>query len=281
MQRILFLCTFLAVSLLFVQAQAQCSISGPTTLTPNQTTTYVASFQGGASYFWSTTGGLTITGSNTGSSVTVTGNSTGSVCYTRFRAGAEPCSICQTVNVVANPTCPNSLNIFSFIEECLVTEAVINLIAVPNPTPTAGVTTYRWTVVRGPGSILGNIIGTSTTMLVPTNSTTDVRLTATCNGNTVSTIRTIRTGSCNALPFGQAVVFPNPVNNLMKVQVKDQSPSSSYSIEIIDRQGKTVISKALKGTGEQLDLSNLQKGVYFVRTRQNGKLLNTKRLVKQ
>jgi len=63
--------------------------------------------------------------------------------------------------------------------------------------------------------------------------------------------------------------------------LKHQQRLSSYSIEIIDRRGKTVISKALKGTGEQLDLSNLQKGVYFVRTRQNGKLLNTKRLVKQ
>jgi len=265
---------------LFIQAQAQCSLNGPTSLSSGQTATYTATTQSGASYFWSTTGGLTIVGGSTGSSVTIRGNSNGRVCYTRFRAGAEPCSVCQTVSVV-DPNCPTSLSIFSFVQECLGNLASIRMIAIPNPAPTSSLT-YNWVVISGPGSIIGNPAGDDITFVAPANSISQVQLTATCNGSLVGRIvRTVRVGNCNGFPIDQPIVFPNPVDNLLKVQVKDPSPNRNYSIEIINKRGKMVISRALKGTGEQVDLSNLQKGVYFVRTKQNGKLLNTKRLVKQ
>lgn len=179
MHKFLSLCTFLLVSLLFIDtAQAQCSLGGPSSIPQGQTRTYTATAQGGASYFWSTTGGLAIVGSNRGSSVTVRGNGTGRVCFTRFRNGSEPCSRCRTITV-ASP-CPTSIPITSFVE-CIGNRAIVDLTARPNPVPSVPVT-YSWTVLSGPGNLLGTPTTASAAMIAPANSSTTVRVTITCQG---------------------------------------------------------------------------------------------------
>ena len=66
-----------------------CTLTGLSCLSYNQTSTYTTVATSGASYFWSVTGGLTIVGSNTGSSVSVQSiaNSSGQICVTKYKAG--------------------------------------------------------------------------------------------------------------------------------------------------------------------------------------------------
>lgn len=65
------------------------------------------------------------------------------------------------------------------------------------------------------------------------------------------------------------VIFPNPVNDLMNIQVND----NIQFVEILDVVGNILISE----TTSTLNLRNLSQGVYFVRIRiESGQLLTQK-----
>lgn len=106
----------------------------------------MATALGGANYFWSTTGSLTIVGSHTDRTVTVRGNGNGTVCYTRYQAGVRPCYQCKNVTV-NTPSCPTSVSITSFVE-CLGRFAIIDLSARLNPVNPGSMATYSWTKIR-------------------------------------------------------------------------------------------------------------------------------------
>lgn len=269
MQKILSLFTFLAVSLLFINdAQAQCSLTGSTSIPQGQTRTYTATALGGASYFWSTTGGLSIVGSNTGRTVTVRGNSNGTVCYTRYRAGVRPCCQCKNVTV-NNPSCPTSVAITSFVE-CIGRFAIIDLSARLTPVNPGSPVTYSWTKISGSGTFIGGTTSAFATMRAGGNSTTTVRVTATCQGSSVTNTRTIRVGRCNS-DFPIPEISPNPVDNSLKLNLKNDAGNGKATVEIINKRGEVVITKSIDGNG-QIDMSKLQKGLYFVRTKQGNKV---------
>jgi hypothetical protein len=56
-------------------------------------------------------------------------------------------------------------------------------------------------------------------------------------------------------------VYPNPANDLLTIQ---SARSQRMNIEIISLNGQYILSKVFEGTTHQLDISTLQKGVYFV-----------------
>jgi len=281
MKRITTFFTLMALALFFANSTfAQCSIAGSSSIPLGQNRTYSVTTQSGASYFWSTTGGLSIVGSNTSSSVTVQGNSNGVLYVTRFRSGSAPC--CQSRSISVANGCPTSASINRFVE-CLGNQAIVDLSANVTPSGTAGAATYSWTKLSGPGNFIGGTTSQFATLLVPDNSSVRVRLTVTCLGNTITRELTIRIPDCGGIILRQlSKISPNPASSSVKVELPNSSTQvRNYEIEVINKLGEVVMRKKMLSSQSDLDITKLKEGMYFVRTKLGGKVIGSTRLLKK
>jgi hypothetical protein len=71
-------------------------------------------------------------------------------------------------------------------------------------------------------------------------------------------------------------VYPNPANDVLNIKVG--TIKENTKIKIADVIGRTILITAFKS---QLDISFLEKGIYFVTIQQEGKTLGTKKIIKQ
>jgi hypothetical protein len=84
--------------------------------------------------------------------------------------------------------------------------------------------------------------------------------------------------ACPVLPTGEILnIYPNPTQGMLQVAFDNSANSSnSTDIFVFDMQGKLVHSKTVFSeenvVGVQLDLSELQHGVYFIRLQQDAKV---------
>lgn len=63
-------------------------------------------------------------------------------------------------------------------------------------------------------------------------------------------------------------VYPNPINNILNIEVKDIS--TSLNVQIVDVLGKTITTQNLNASTNSIDVSNLVNGVYFVKSANGG-----------
>ncbi len=79
-------------------------------------------------------------------------------------------------------------------------------------------------------------------------------------------------------------LFPNPIQkgNILEVNLQN-TYLGICDLEIVDLNGKTIISHSFNKTSEnwqeQIQLSDMSKGIYFVKMRSNGFLINQKLIV--
>jgi hypothetical protein len=59
-------------------------------------------------------------------------------------------------------------------------------------------------------------------------------------------------------------IFPNPASDLIVINVFDAG-DQPLTIEILDCQGKTIFNHMMSKTSEQIDVSSLKNGLYFIR----------------
>jgi len=280
MKRFLSVFALLLISATFSQAvyaQASCSVSGSGTINDGQNKTYSATTQGGASYFWSVTGPLTIVGSNTGSSVTVRGNGSGTaqVCYARFRTGQLPCAACRTVTVVdPDPNCPSTLLFLGTAPQCV---GLGNLYETTFSGPTT-YTNYNWTVSGGGASIVTPNNGNSITVFATGNFT--VSVTARCNGNLISGSRGVNAPrNCDGIIPFNINVSPNPTSSRVSVDIDNiKANNLTYTVEIFDSMGNKEVRQEIKNH-QSIDVSKLKKGIHYLRVYNNGKVLKMNRIV--
>ena len=71
-------------------------------------------------------------------------------------------------------------------------------------------------------------------------------------------------------------VYPNPANDVLNIKVG--TIKENTKIKIADVIGRTILITESKS---QLDISFLEKGIYFGTIEQNGKTLDTKKIIKQ
>ncbi len=71
-------------------------------------------------------------------------------------------------------------------------------------------------------------------------------------------------------------VYPNPANDILNIKVG--TIKENTKIKIADVIGRTILITEYKS---QLDISFLEKGIYFVTIQQEGKTLGTKKIIKQ
>ena len=74
-------------------------------------------------------------------------------------------------------------------------------------------------------------------------------------------------------------VFPNPANEMLNVNIENLS--SNGTISIYDIAGKTVLSTEIKNGKNQLNVADLNAGVYFYTIRNNKDIIETKKLLIQ
>ena len=70
--------------------------------------------------------------------------------------------------------------------------------------------------------------------------------------------------------------YPNPFESVVTIDVKD---CEAYECSIINLLGQTQFQFMLKTHQTQLDLSNLNSGIYFIKLTKNGNA-TTKKIVK-
>lgn len=85
----------------------------------------------------------------------------------------------------------------------------------------------------------------------------------------------LRETAANTSSFGHKVkVYPNPATNVLYIKTSLEN----FNVEMYDVLGKLV--KSTDNTNE-VNISNLNEGVYIMNVFQNGKLMNTQRIVKR
>ena len=82
----------------------------------------------------------------------------------------------------------------------------------------------------------------------------------------------------NELGNGISVsVYPNPVNDVLNIDIKNFN-KENLNVNIIDVIGKEVLKSDYKN---KLDISFLEKGIYFVSIQQDRKTLGVKKIIKE
>jgi len=57
-------------------------------------------------------------------------------------------------------------------------------------------------------------------------------------------------------------IYPNPVNELLFIEMNDKN--TSFQAEILNTQGQVIVEKTLQNT-QSIDVSTFAKGVYLVK----------------
>jgi hypothetical protein len=73
-------------------------------------------------------------------------------------------------------------------------------------------------------------------------------------------------------------VFPNPTDDLLTIEL--QNTNGVNQIQLNDLTGKMIISKEIENH-EQLNVSNLNQGIYLLTILKNGEVIGIERLVKK
>jgi len=73
--------------------------------------------------------------------------------------------------------------------------------------------------------------------------------------------------------------YPNPANDFFYIQLK--SNNNDVSVKIFNILGETVMTENLINGLNQLSINNLNSGVYFYSIIENGKVVETKKIIKR
>ncbi len=121
-----------------------------------------------------------------------------------------------------------------------------------------------------PGYAVGDIIPNTASIYFDFNPAI---VTNTFNTEFVSTL------SVGNFENERFTVYPNPTNGLVSIRLKDNTTGIDQVV-VCDVLGKKIKTNSFKSSNVMLDLSDLNKGVYFIKL-QSGELEKTIKVVKQ
>ncbi|HSN48347.1 MAG TPA: T9SS type A sorting domain-containing protein, partial [Flavobacterium sp.] len=83
---------------------------------------------------------------------------------------------------------------------------------------------------------------------------------------------------------GNILIYPNPFNDILNIKVQAKSNVEELTVEIINVYGQKIASSQNRNVfGEiniEKDVSYLPAGMYFVVIKENGKQVNSKKIIK-
>ncbi|MCC6372292.1 MAG: T9SS type A sorting domain-containing protein [Bacteroidia bacterium] len=71
-------------------------------------------------------------------------------------------------------------------------------------------------------------------------------------------------GINEAINFGAVKIYPNPVNDILKIEITDFE-SSNVKLELMDSYGRITMSEIITESLTEINTSNLKKGIYFLK----------------
>jgi uncharacterized repeat protein (TIGR01451 family) len=94
------------------------------------------------------------------------------------------------------------------------------------------------------------------------------------NTFTTTFVETLSVGDVNNASFS---IYPNPAKDLVTIQLANFN--DSYTIELIDIQGKLIYKKAINSDMSELNISSLKSGLYFVQLKSGSKTMVQKLII--
>lgn len=76
-------------------------------------------------------------------------------------------------------------------------------------------------------------------------------------------------------------IYPNPAQEYINLDFYNLQKCNSYFVELVDINGKLLQKLEIQNSKEILSIQNLASGIYFVRVFENGKSIDTKKVVKK
>ena len=73
-------------------------------------------------------------------------------------------------------------------------------------------------------------------------------------------------------------LYPNPNNGEFNLKIED-SETSNYSMKIYSLSGQLILAKESLGTNNQINLSSVEKGVYFIHIENGNESVVTKIII--
>jgi hypothetical protein len=86
------------------------------------------------------------------------------------------------------------------------------------------------------------------------------------------------TGIKDELNETDATIFPNPVSDILKIQVNDPIHEALF-YELFDLSGKSIVKKGMNGKLAELNVSGLPDGMYFLNINAPDKKVKTFKLI--
>jgi hypothetical protein len=197
---------------------------------------------GANTYTWSTT--------SNSSSITVTPNANAT--YSVVGKGTNGCNTSLSHSITVN-----SLPILNIT----TTKAILCTRETATLT-TAGAQTYTWSNSSNGGFVIVNPI--ANTIYTVTGEDINGCLNTTSFTQSVS----LCTGINNQEKELGFSIYPNPNNGL--VNIESNSLSASATIQLVDLTGRIIFNYSITSTKEQLDISHLSNGIYFLSFKNNG-----------
>jgi hypothetical protein len=74
-------------------------------------------------------------------------------------------------------------------------------------------------------------------------------------------------------------IYPNPTNSILNIELPKKFSFSNATLEILNIDGKTLLHKKLTSVFLQIDVAELNNGLYFVKIQNNEKLITKKVII--
>jgi hypothetical protein len=247
----------------------------------------IAAVAGASSYTWTSPAGTTIISGQGTTSVTLEVSSS-------FSSG--------TLSVIANNACSSSVARTLSLTNTPLTPASITGSSTPCGTATytcstvAQAVSYTWTVPTGMEITAGQGTNAITVNVIASSVTGSITVKASNNCKT-GNARSLAVNSCNISTrmseassvqvinenVVEVIVFPNPINDIISVQVSDEF-EENVNIELINLIGQKVAKFEIQkgNTNTSATLDGMPSGIYILQaSKSDGTLIYTTKILKQ
>lgn len=150
---------------------------------------------------------------------------------------------------------------------------------VPYAGTSATALAYMDTTVNFVRDYLISRLGCTDAALLPPNTpagTATPYAFTTCTTNIILDCANSTVGINDAINLPSFTIYPNPASEFITIETSEFN--SGTSIQIMDLTGKIIKSESLQSNTQQLDVSHLSKGLYFIKIQNNKGLYTVKKI---
>lgn len=96
----------------------------------------------------------------------------------------------------------------------------------------------------------------------------------------IAEIRDREAGIVEFKETSKFIIYPNPTQEIITVSIPSNTIANEFRLNIIDELGRVIVTRKLQGNEEQLDISSLSNGVYYVTINSKNTNYGTQKFIK-